>query len=119
MHSQKTRTVSHLYWKAVLFVLFLITAGAAHADESLNPLSVNTIDKLVDIILRAIITIGVPVLTFMLVLTGFYYVSAMGDEGKIKKYHKMLEYTIYGAILILGAKVLHEVLKNTLMKLNV
>ena len=112
-------TLQNIYWRGLVAVTLFFSTNLAHANESLNPLSVRTIDQLVDIVLRAIITIGVPVLTFMLVLTGFYYVSAMGNEGKLKTVHQMLEYTIYGAILILGAKVLHEVLKNTLTQLHV
>ena len=108
------------YWKGLVAALLILSSSAAHAqNESLNPLSVSTIDQLVDIILRAIIAIGVPVLTFMLILTGFYYVTAMGDTSKIGKVHSMLQYTLYGAILILGAKVLHEILKNTLTQLHV
>ena len=110
------RRLHRLFWFALLtLVLTPRPAGA----QGLNPLPVNTIDQLVDLILRAVITIGVPVLVFFFLLTGFYFVTAMGEKAKIKQAHDMLWNTIVGAALVLGAKVIHEVLVGTLTQLKI
>lgn len=97
----------------------LLQAEWAKASEGLNPLDINTIDQLVSLILQAVITVGLPLLVFFFLLTGFYFVTAQGDTKKLGTAKDMLRYTIYGAALILGAKVIQEVLKNTISKLHV
>lgn len=99
-------------------VAYSATANAARA-QGLNPLPVDTIDQLVILILRAVITIGVPFLVFMFVYTGFCFVVARGDKGDLTKAKTMLWNTIAGAALVLGAKVLHEVLVGTLSQLHI
>jgi len=103
----------------VLLLILAASAGQARADNSaLNPLGVETIDALILIILDAIVKIGVPVITFFFVLTGFYYTTAMGDTSKVSKAHTMFRYTLIGSAVVLGAKVIYEILRNTLTKLN-
>ena len=113
--------ITRIFWTAFSYYLLFGYSRPVYASDlnPLNPLNINTIDQLVDLILKAVITIGVPLLVFFFLLTGFYFVTAMGDTAKIKTSWKMLEYTIYGAALVLGAKVIHEILLNTLTILHI
>ncbi len=114
----KKRT-KHTFWFAFALALILhSTSVFAAGNESLNPLGINTIDQLVVLILQAVITVGLPLLVFFFLLTGFYFVTAQGNSKKLEDAQRMLKLTIYGAALILGAKVIHEVLVNTIAKLN-
>ncbi|MBI2023635.1 hypothetical protein HYT01_03680 [Candidatus Giovannonibacteria bacterium] len=57
-------------------------------------------------------TIGIPLITIFLVWAGFMFVTARGNEQQITKAKSLLFWTIIGAILIVGAVVLAEVVVN-------
>ena len=48
-------------------------------------------------------TIGIPVAAFFLILTGFMFVSAQGNEERLKEARRMLVWTVMGTAVILGA----------------
>ena len=110
--------------KAFSFALTLSYLGhativSAAGNDALNPLNISTLDELVVLILQAVITVGVPLLVFFFLLTGFYFVTARGSDKGTEYAKTMLWNTLYGAALILGAKVILEVLKATLSKLQI
>jgi hypothetical protein len=81
-----------------------------------NPLSaqgVNTIEDLIPKILEIVVQIGVVVCTFFIIFAGFMYVTAAGDETKIKKAHSIFLYSVIGTIVLLGAQIISSVLGNT------
>jgi len=80
-----------------------------------NPLGDDsTLTKLLNDILDVIMVFAVPVIVFFIIYAGFLYVTAQGDESKVTKGHKALLYAVVGGVIILGAKVLLEVIKGTI-----
>jgi hypothetical protein len=80
-----------------------------------NPLGEDsTITKLIEAILDILLVFAVPVIVFFIILAGFNYVTARGDTGKIEKAHMALLYALIGGVLILGARVLIDVIGGTI-----
>lgn len=51
-------------------------------------------------------TIGPIIVILMLVFVGFKFVAAQGIPGKIEEAKGMLLWTVVGALILLGAKVI-------------
>ena len=78
-----------------------------------NPLGdVDSLEEVLVALLNAFIVIAIPIIVFVIVYSGFLYVSARGNAEQIKKATTSLTYAIIGAVLILGAVVLSEILAN-------
>ncbi|MEZ4104489.1 MAG: pilin [Candidatus Paceibacterota bacterium] len=77
-----------------------------------NPLSVNSIEDLLEGILGIVVVIATPIVIFFIIYAGFLYVTAQGDETKLTTAKKALTYAIIGGVLILGAYAIGEIIKN-------
>jgi hypothetical protein len=84
-----------------------------------NPISVNSIPDLVETVLEGLIKIGIPLLVVMIVYSGWLYLLARGDPGKIKSAHDMFTYTLIGGAILLGAWALAQLIHSTLLELTV
>jgi hypothetical protein len=51
-------------------------------------------------------TVGPVIVILMLVFVGFKFVTAQGEPGKITEARQMLLWTVVGALILLGAKVI-------------
>ncbi|MDD2657552.1 MAG: hypothetical protein PHD04_02740 [Candidatus Pacebacteria bacterium] len=51
-------------------------------------------------------TIGPIIVILMLVYVGFKFVTAQGEPGKISEARQMLLWTVVGALILLGAKII-------------
>ncbi len=79
-----------------------------------NPLNgINSIDDLLVALLNILIVIMIPIIVFFIILAGFKYVTARGNASQIQEATRALTYAILGAVLILGAVALSDVIKNT------
>lgn len=68
------------------------------------------IQSLLGIIVRA----GIPLIVLALVYTGFRFVEARGNPGKISDAKKLLLWTVIGSAIILGAWTIATILTNTI-----
>lgn len=85
-----------------------------------NPLNhdVNTIDKFVVAILKDIILpIGSVVVVIFIIYAGFLFVTARGNEERLKKAKETLLYVIIGAAILLGAVAISAAISGTLCKI--
>lgn len=78
-------------------------------------------DSLYDLI-RAIINniilpIGGVLAVLAFIYSGFLYVTAQGDSGKIKDAHNALLYTAIGTAILLGSWVIASVIENTIKQI--
>ena len=78
-----------------------------------NPLEADDIVGLFQTIIDIVLVFAVPLIVFFIIYAGFLYVTARGDAGTIQKAHMALLYAIIGGLLILGARVLIEVIGGT------
>jgi hypothetical protein len=58
--------------------------------------------------------IGIPVVAFFLIYSGFMFVIAQGRPGEIESAKRRLGWTIVGAILLLGAWTISQAIKGTI-----
>ncbi len=59
--------------------------------------------QMINDLVKWIITISSSVFAIMVMYAGFNYLTAMGDEGKIKKGHEFLKNAIIGYVIMLSA----------------
>lgn len=84
-----------------------------------NPLkNIDSIEKLVAVILNLIWKIGVWILAGFIIYTGFLFVSARGNPAKIKEAGEALKYTLVGGAILLGAWVIAEAVIGTVEALK-
>lgn len=78
-------------------------------------------DSLYDLIKAIINNIVLPIGGVLAVLafiySGFLYVTAQGDAGKIKTAHQALLYTAIGTAVLLGSWVIASVIENTIRQI--
>lgn len=78
-----------------------------------NPLKADNITELFEAIIDILLVFAIPLIVFFIIYAGFLYVTARGNESTISKAHMALLYALIGGVLILGAKVLIEVIGGT------
>lgn len=97
---------------AILFFLPLL----AFADLE-NPLRTRSIAEFIAAALKALVVVALPIITLFIVISGFMFVLARGNEGKLTEAKKNFVYVIIGALLILGAWVIATLIGGTVSQL--
>lgn len=88
-------------------------AGVGSVVRLQNPLSgISTIPQLLAAILNIVVILAIPVIIFFIMLAGFKYVTARGNATQIQEASKALLYAVIGAVLILGATAIAQIVKN-------
>lgn len=91
-------------------------AGVTQLDFELdNPLQddINTVPVLIEKILEIVVVVAVPIITLMIIYTGFLFVQARGNSAKIKAAKDALLYTVIGAAIIIGAWTIAQIIGGT------
>lgn len=88
------------------FALLLLPAGSATAQSLDNPITANSLEEFLRMILAAVIAILFPIVVLFIVYTGFLFVTAQGNPQKINEAKTYLIYTVIGALIVLGAQAL-------------
>jgi hypothetical protein len=84
-----------------------------------NPLgSVNSLPDFLNLILEAVIQIGVIVLTLAIVYVGFLFVKAQGNEEQLRSARSALMWTVIGGLVLLGAQTIGLVIESTVNSLK-
>lgn len=84
-----------------------------------NPLRMDSLEELLVAILNLIMVLMVPVMVFFIIFAGFKYVTARGNPGTIEEATKALTYAVIGAVIILGAVAISQMIKNTVDEFRV
>ncbi len=79
-----------------------------------NPLKTSTLDGFMVKVLDGVVLLLTPVVTIMMLYSGFLFVVARGNSEKLGDAKKALMYTLIGAAIILGAKGFATVIGNTI-----
>ena len=107
-------------------VLYIAAVGmpllvrAADCGQGLcNPLNSNfsTIPAFIAGALKVLVIVALPIITLFIVIAGFMFVFARGNETKITKARDNFVYVIIGALLILGAWVIATLIGGTVTQL--
>ncbi len=98
-----------------LIVLEIPTISAAEGLQ--NPLNFNDIQSFIAGALKVLVIVALPIITLFIVISGFMFVLARGNESKLTEAKKNFVYVIIGALLILGAWVLATLIGGTVTQL--
>ena len=79
-----------------------------------NPLAVSTVAEFVALALQVMVKIALPIIAVFMVLAGFYFVSARGNPGKLEIARRNFLWVVIGAVLILGAWVVANLIAGTI-----
>lgn len=122
-----TRIIRNLNGRVIVitaaFSLFFSAIMVVHAAEPSgalgNPLkdSISSIPAFVAEVLKAIVVIGLPIITLFIVISGFMFLWARGNPGNIDKAKQNFMWVIVGTLLILGAWVLVTLIAGTVNQL--
>lgn len=91
-----------------------------NTDTFTNPLgnNIDTIPDLINLILKIVMQVGIPIIALMIMCAGFLYVTARGNETQLTKARTALVYTLIGAAIILGAFVISNAITGTIINLS-
>ncbi len=91
-----------------------VNQGTNNSVGLQNPLrSGGSIPELFQVLLDIVMVFAVPLIVFFIIYAGFMYVTARGSSDKVQKAHMALLYALIGGVLILGARVLIDVVGGT------
>ncbi|KPJ56744.1 hypothetical protein AMJ49_03975 [Parcubacteria bacterium DG_74_2] len=79
-----------------------------------NPLKATSTEALIDSIVDFIFWFGVALAPLMIIIAGFFFLTAAGEPDKINKAKNIITYTFIGLLIILLAKGLISALKTVL-----
>lgn len=101
--------------KIAIFQAILWTPSAVFSAAALsNPLTATTsIPPLIDLIITAFMLITMPIVVVSIVYVGFLFVTANGNEEKLRKAKVLLFWTLVGAAIIMGAKLIGNIVLGT------
>ncbi len=85
-----------------------------------NPLgdSIKDIPSFIRALINIVLTIGVPIVVLAIIYAGFLFVTAQGNEEKLKTAKKTFMYTIIGAAILLGAFVIANAIRGTVEEIR-
>ena len=92
--------------------------GSRVATKLQNPVGFNSLRALVVAILDVIVQIAVPLAALFLIYSGYLFVSARGDETKLKEAKSIFMWTLVGIAVLLGAKVLSGIIEETIEQIK-
>jgi TRAP-type C4-dicarboxylate transport system permease small subunit len=114
--SRYFKKTNQLKQKGLYAFLFLLPATASaqikYSLESYLPF--NSLEELIVAILRIFITIATPIIVLFIIYAGFKYVTAQGNAQQVQEATRALTYAIIGAVLIIGAVAISEIIANTI-----
>ncbi len=90
-----------------------VYAGPFVTLNNPTPAGGNTFQDFIYLLVQITQMIGVPLLVVCLIYAGFLMVTASGNEEQLKKSKLWFIWTVVGATIILGARVLADLIKGT------
>lgn len=82
-----------------------------------NLLKAETFEELIIGIFNAIMPIVMVLAVFFIILAGFQFVTAQGKEQDINKAKETLKWTIIGVAVVVGARLIVEIVKDILQSI--
>ncbi len=86
----------------------------AGGTSVLNPLKVTTLEGFLLAIIDILLIFAIPIMVFFIIFAGFKLVTARGNEEQISSARTMLTWAIIGAVIIIGARAIVDIVKNTI-----
>lgn len=100
-------------------IAFAVSVPKVFAQPTIeNPIKITTLDGFIKGLLDIVLTIGVPIVVFFIIYSGFLFVKARGNPGELTKAKETLTYTLIGAAILLGSWVLANAVAGTINQLR-
>ena len=107
-------TVALLILGAVLYMPGVAFAKIGGDGVFQNPLRFNSVQELLDGAFKLVAYIGAIAAIFFFIYAGFLYVTAGGDEPKLKKAHATFINTAIGTAILLGTSLIVSIISGTI-----
>ena len=82
-----------------------------------NPIAAPNLWVFLERIVASVVYILFPILVIMLVYTGYLFVAAQGNPGKLAEAKKAFVWTLIGGFVVLGAQALALAIRATIASL--
>lgn len=96
--------------------LFLGALGEVGAQvvEIENPLKAESFEDLINSLINFIFWISLAIVPLMVIIAGFYWLTAAGDLKKVKTALDIIKWTVIGFAIILFARGLVAIIRHVL-----
>ena len=83
-----------------------------------NPIGVDNLNDFIKKVLEAVIRIGLPIVAIALIYSGYLFIEAQGNSGKLETAKRAFVYTLLGAAILLGAWALAQAITETVIQIS-
>lgn len=103
----------------ILILVGFLSLGAlgeveAQVVEIENPLEAESFEDLIDSLINFIFWISIAIAPLMIIIAGFYWLTAAGDPDRVKTALNIIKWTVIGFAIILFAKGLVAIISHVL-----
>lgn len=88
--------------------------GEGDGGRLLNPLTFDSVEEFFVEFIRLLVRVGFIIVTVAIMIVGFMFVTAQGNEEKLRKAREALLWTLVGAVILLGAEAIALVIQTTI-----
>lgn len=96
----------------LIIPLLLLIPVLAYAVSIPNPLQANTFEELLNKIIDFLFVLALAITPLMIVIAGFYFITAEGDPAKIQTGKTLIKWALIGFIIVICAKGLVQLLQQ-------
>jgi len=102
-----------LHFSKLLIILLLSSFFLPLITEAVsipNPIESQSFFELLNKIIDFIFTISIPITALMIIIAGFYFITAQGEPEKIQTAKRIIIWALIGFLIVLCAKGLVKLL---------
>ncbi len=105
---------TNLFFKIALFLsLFsFLIPSLAETITFENPLTASTFEELIENLIDFIFWVAVVIVPLMIIVAGFYFLTAAGNPDKVRTAKSIILWTIVGFVIVLLAKGIVSMVKE-------
>lgn len=94
------KKIAIIIFSVIFISIFFFSA--AHADVVIDPpSSFPTLKALITAVINWFLRITSAITILFLIIGGIYYITAFGDDNRMKEGKRIITYAIYGLVLVL------------------
>jgi hypothetical protein len=121
----KARKIQAILYPAVLLYVFpllsraqtIVGGAGAPSGGITNPLPFNDLFGLITALIDGLMKVGVVAAACFIIYSGFLFITAQGDPKQIETAKSNFYWTVIGTAILLGAKVIVEIIRGTITSL--
>ncbi len=112
-----TNLMRHHLSKIIVVPLLIVAfspllVGAADVVKINNPLKVESFQALIEVVISAIFNIALLIAPLLIIISGFYWLTAADDPKKVETAKNIIKYTVIGLIIIIASKGIINLFKS-------